>query len=45
VNEFGFVETPYRKVDQARVTDEVSFYSALQEEGHVIAQANADIDK
>ena len=41
VNEFGFVETPYRKVEKGRVTDEVSFYSALEEEKHIIAQANA----
>jgi DNA-directed RNA polymerase subunit beta len=44
VNEFGFIETPYRKVDSGRVTDEVEFYSALQEEGHFIAQANAEVD-
>ena len=45
VNEFGFIETPYRKVDGGSVTDEVEFYSALQEEGHYIAQANAAVDK
>src|SRR5207245_1161550 len=45
VNEFGFVETPYRKVESGRVTEEVRFYSALEEEGHFIAQANAPIDK
>jgi DNA-directed RNA polymerase subunit beta len=45
VNEYGFVETPYRKVEQGRVTDEVSFYSALEEEKHTIAQANATIEK
>ncbi len=45
VNEYGFVETPYRKVEQGRVTEEVSFYSALEEEKHTIAQANASIDK
>jgi DNA-directed RNA polymerase subunit beta len=44
VNEFGFIETPYRKVDSGRVTDDVEFYSALQEEGHFIAQANAEVD-
>ena len=38
-----FIETPYRKVEAGRVTDEVEFYSALQEEGHFIAQANAPI--
>ena len=41
VNEYGFVETPYRKVEKGRVTDEVTFYSALEEEKHIIAQANA----
>jgi len=45
VNEYGFVETPYRKVDAGRMTDEVTFYSALEEEKHTIAQANADLDK
>jgi len=45
VNEYGFIETPYRKVADAKVTDEVEFYSALQEEGQTIAQANADIDE
>src|SRR5437899_2991978 len=41
VNEYGFVETPYRQVVEGKVTDEVKFYSALEEEKHVIAQANA----
>ncbi|HEY3449120.1 MAG TPA: DNA-directed RNA polymerase subunit beta [Myxococcales bacterium] len=45
VNEYGFVETPYRKVDAGRQTDEVAFYSALEEEKHTIAQANATLDK
>ena len=45
VNEFGFIETPYRKVAGGKVSDEVEFFSALQEEGHYIAQANAPIDK
>src|SRR5438094_3472864 len=45
VNEYGFVETPYRQVVEGRVTDEVKFYSALEEEKHVIAQANAAFDK
>jgi DNA-directed RNA polymerase subunit beta len=45
VNEYGFVETPYRQVVEGRVTDEVKFYSALEEEKHVIAQANAPVDK
>ncbi len=45
VNEYGFVETPYRKVENSRVSDEVAFYSALEEEKHTIAQANAEMDK
>jgi len=45
VNEFGFVETPYRKVEGGGVTGETAFYSALEEEKHTIAQANAEFDK
>src|SRR4051812_16458205 len=45
VNEFGFIETPYRKVGEGKVNDEVEFYSALQEEGHYIAQSNTALDK
>ena len=45
VNEYGFVETPYRKVEDGIVLDDhVRWYSALEEEGHYIAQANANID-
>ncbi len=44
VNEFGFVETPYRRVRDGRVTDEIVYQSALEEEEHTIAQANAPID-
>jgi DNA-directed RNA polymerase subunit beta len=45
VNEFGFVETPYRRVAEGRITDEVSWYSALEEEGKYIAQASANMDE
>jgi DNA-directed RNA polymerase subunit beta len=45
VNEYGFIETPYRKVDNGRVTDEVQYFSALEEEGHTIAQATTGLDK
>jgi DNA-directed RNA polymerase subunit beta len=45
VNEFGFIETPYRKVEGGKATLEVGFYSALQEEGHYIAQSNSPIGK
>jgi len=44
VNEFGFIETPYRKVDEGIVTDHVEYYSALEEEEHSIYQANAVMD-
>jgi DNA-directed RNA polymerase subunit beta len=44
VNEFGFVETPYRRVTEGRVTNEVNWFSALEEEGKYIAQASAPID-
>src|SRR5207244_9806226 len=44
VNEFGFVETPYRRVKEGRVTDEIVYLSALEEEEHTIAQANAPLD-
>ena len=45
VNEFGFIETPYRKVDNGVVSNKVIYSSALEEEGHIIAQANAPIDE
>ncbi len=45
VNEFGFIETPYRKIEDGSLTTDVAFYSALEEEKHTIAQANADTDK
>ena len=44
VNAFGFVETPYRRVDDGRVTDEIAYLSADEEDRFVIAQANAVID-
>jgi DNA-directed RNA polymerase subunit beta len=45
VNEYGFVETPYRDVRRGKVTDEVRWYSALEEEGKYIAMATAGLDK
>ena len=45
VNEYGFVETPYRIVKDRKVTDDVYFFSALEEERHFIAQANEPLDK
>ncbi len=44
VNSFGFVETPYRKAEKGRVTDQIDYLSADEEDKHVIAQANAVID-
>ncbi len=44
VNSFGFVETPYRKVVSGRVTDDVDYLTADEEDRHVIAQANEPID-
>jgi len=43
VNQYGFIETPYRKVVGGRVTDEVEFLAADTEEQYVIAQANAPL--
>ena len=44
VNKYGFVETPYRKVKDGRVTDEVHYLSAMEEGRYTVAQANAPID-
>ena len=44
VNPFGFVETPYRKVVEGTVTDQVDYLTADEEDRHVIAQANAPLD-
>jgi DNA-directed RNA polymerase subunit beta len=43
-NDYGFLETPYRKVVDARVTDQIEFLSAIDEAQYVIAQANATLD-
>jgi DNA-directed RNA polymerase subunit beta len=45
VNEYGFLETPYRRVENGRVTDKIEYLSAMDEEKHFIAQANAKITK
>ncbi len=45
VNDLGFIETPYRRVTDARVSDEVKYLSALDEERMAIAQANAPVDE
>jgi len=43
-NKYGFLETPYRKVESSRVTDSIEFLSAIEEGQYVIAQANASLD-
>jgi len=43
INPFGFIETPYRKVNNGVITDEVHYLSADEEDEHVIAQANATL--
>ncbi len=43
VNKYGFIETPYRKVTDGKVTDEVSYMSATEEMRHTVAQANANM--
>ncbi|WP_183093547.1 DNA-directed RNA polymerase subunit beta [Nocardioides stalactiti] len=45
INPFGFVETPYRKVVKGVVTDQIDYLTADDEDKHVIAQANAVLDK
>jgi len=44
INEFSFIETPYRKVVKGVVTNEIQYLSALDEKDHAIAQANAALD-
>ncbi|MFZ5702284.1 MULTISPECIES: DNA-directed RNA polymerase subunit beta [Sphingomonadales] len=44
VNKYGFIETPYRKVIDGKVTDEVVYLSAMEEAKHTIAQANAELN-
>ncbi|NIA69006.1 DNA-directed RNA polymerase subunit beta [Pelagibius litoralis] len=44
VNQYGFIESPYRKVEKGKVTDEVRYLSAMEEGRYTIAQANALLD-
>ena len=44
-NNFGFLETPYRKVVEGRVTEEVEYLSAIEEVGTIIAQADSSVDQ
>ncbi|HPK54669.1 MAG TPA: DNA-directed RNA polymerase subunit beta, partial [Smithellaceae bacterium] len=45
VNEFGFIETPYKMVDNGRVKDEVRFMTAIEEENQIIAPSDRPLDK
>jgi DNA-directed RNA polymerase subunit beta len=44
LNEYGFLETPYRKVEGSKVTNQIDYLSAIEEGRYIIAQANATID-
>ncbi|AEJ00695.1 DNA-directed RNA polymerase subunit beta [Nitrosomonas sp. Is79A3] len=44
-NEYGFIETPYSKVRDCQVTDEIDYLSAIEEGNYMIAQANAELDE
>ena len=44
INRYGFIETPYRKVVDGKVTNDVSYISAMEESRYTIAQANAELD-
>ena len=44
VNKYGFIETPYRVVKDNKVTDEVIYLSAMEEQKHTVAQASAELD-
>ncbi|HEX4264713.1 MAG TPA: DNA-directed RNA polymerase subunit beta [Verrucomicrobiae bacterium] len=44
INDFGFLETPYRKVESGRVTEKIDYLTADREEAHTIAQANTPVD-
>ncbi|MCA6285919.1 DNA-directed RNA polymerase subunit beta [Phenylobacterium sp.] len=45
VNKYGFIESPYRRIKDGRITEEVVYMSAMEEAKHVIAQANIKLDK
>ncbi|MGI6609616.1 MAG: DNA-directed RNA polymerase subunit beta [Limnochordia bacterium] len=44
INEYGFIETPYRRVDQGRISDEIVYLTADEEDNYVVAQANEPFD-
>ncbi len=45
LNDFGFIETPYRVVKNGKITDEIKYFNALEEEGHYIAHAGVGLDE
>ncbi|OAN57205.1 DNA-directed RNA polymerase subunit beta [Sphingomonas sp. TDK1] len=45
VNKYGFIETPYRKIIDGKVTNDVVYLSAMEEQKHTIAQASAELDE
>ena len=45
INPYGFIESPYRKVENGKLTDEVRYLSAMEEQRYAIAQANATVDE
>jgi len=44
LNDYGFLETPYRKIIDGRVSDQIEYLSAIEESKYIIAQANAELD-
>lgn len=45
LNEYGFLETPYRKIIDGKVSEQIDYLSAIEESNYVIAQANAELDE
>lgn len=45
VNDFGFIESPYRKVKNGKVTEETEYLTAIEEQKHIIAQSTSPVDK
>ena len=45
INKYGFIESPYKKVLDGKVTDKISYLSAIEEGNYTIAQANSPIDE
>ncbi|MFN8790300.1 MAG: DNA-directed RNA polymerase subunit beta [Bdellovibrionales bacterium] len=43
INHYGFIETPYRKVEEGKISQAITYMSALEEQGHFIAQADRDV--